>query len=631
MTVRNKRRSVPRPRRYRRRRISRPPQESSWSAWVVAACALLVMGLIIHEIRPVARDSELRSTRKEGVSTSVTASRAVDQERNSRIPAPAEVFPRSDQRTARERDVGIADTEVVTAQVTRQRSSDADTQSALHVRRQNAGNGQVPIVVPANAPPVNQADAKSDVGIDLTWTEGPSGHAYAAKEHKLKSFSFTVPSAMSTHSSLQCDVTVPVDASGRILPSAADVVALFPYPTEKSAVEGFARPLAARYGFTIFTLRFPGMWPNADIDPGDRSVFYYFPESGSGQAWLSAYDAIVERLGIPRRKWFCFGRSGGGSAAHLFAEAHPDLVEAYAQEAGRVFAERPTFLGPLLSVSGEYDYVKPETDLFVASLKASGSDPFVLTFRPNWGGRAQKNPIYRHSMPNEYADAVWRWFAGLADMRQQADGILPPRSQWPLVDGARVPSAAFAEAVAKLPAATQIVPHDGRDFQHSQPRPGALKRRVLLVSRSYLTHPEDVLLNGQYLADHGYEVLGLQAIGGGQFTTPRRIEGRAVPWTMEAAILEEPTEGDLRALRAVQPRPNLLILIRASSRVLQEWERIGWKGAHVLAFSRSVEVAPPGVEIRPLPSKVKGPGDWHGQVMQSIVSWLNAQKGERRP
>ena len=461
------------------------------------------------------------------------------------------------------------------------------------------------------------------------WASGAGSHARSSTPYSVRSFSFSVPTGMNAYPHVQCDVVFPIDASGRVLPTAADVVALFPYPTEKSGVEGFARPLATHYGFTIFTVRFPDMWPNADIDPSDRSAFYYYPESGSGQAWLSAYDVIVERLGIPRRKWFCFGRSGGGSAAHLFAEAHPDSVEAYAQEAGRIFNERPAFTGPVLSVSGEYDYVKPETDRFLASLRAHGQDPFVLTFRPNWNGRANKNPIYRHSMPNDYADVVWRWFAGLADMRTQA-GVLPSRSQWPLVDGVRVPGSTYGEAVAKLPSATRALPHDEREFQHSEPRPGTVKRRVLMLSRSYMTHAEDVLLNGQYLADHGYEVLSVQALDGRPIISPRRIDDRAGPWTVEAVILDEPTESDLRTVRAWQPRPQCVVLIRASSGVLQEWGRIGWKGAQVLAFSRSPESASPGVEVRALPSKVKGPGDWHVQVMGSIVSWLDAQKDERR-
>lgn len=474
--------------------------------------------------------------------------------------------------------------------------------------------------VPSSAPPELWMEAS-----------GAVTHEFKASGHKVEEFSFEIPSPMSHYEKLRCDVVYPVGKNGRVLTSAADVVALFPYPTQKSAVEGLARPLAAQYGFTIFTVRFPEMWPNADIDPADRTVFYYYPESGSGQAWVSAYDTIVERLGIPRRKWFCFGRSGGASAAHLFAESHPYIVDAYAQEAGRIFNKRLAFNGPILSISGENDYVKPATDRFVATLQASTLDPFVLTFRPNWGGRANGNPIFRHSMPNEYADVVWRWFAGLADIRVQAGGAIPPRSQWLMVNDARVPGSAFAEAAARLPSATRVVAFDGRDYNYSEPRPGARKQRIFLWSRSNITLAEDLLLNGQYLADNGHEVLGLHELDARPLTIPRRVDARTGLWIVEVAILEEPTEGDLRTLRAIQPRPNLLILIRASSGVLQEWERIGWKGAKVLVFSRSSDVGQAGVEVRPLPSKVKGPGDWHVQVMKSIVSWLNAQKGERRP
>jgi hypothetical protein len=38
----------------------------------------------------------------------------------------------------------------------------------------------------------------------------------------------------------------------------------------------------------------------------------------------------------------------------------------------------------------------------------------------------------------------------------------------------------------------------------------------------------------------------------------------------------------------------------------------------------------PGVDIRPMPSAAKGPGDWHQQVLQSIMAWLDPPPAARR-
>ena len=46
--------------------------------------------------------------------------------------------------------------------------------------------------------------------------------------------------------SVRCDWRMPVDDAERPLATAADIVAVFPYPNEKNTLDGFTAPLAAR-------------------------------------------------------------------------------------------------------------------------------------------------------------------------------------------------------------------------------------------------------------------------------------------------------------------------------------------------------------------------------------------------
>ena len=126
------------------------------------------------------------------------------------------------------------------------------------------------------------------------WTVRPGPapvHAPAAADHRVLRGTFWVASTMPGLPRIQADYVIPLGPDGSPMSQAGDMVAVFPYPTELVSVDGPAAVLASRWGFTLLGLRFPGQ---DQIDGDDRTRFYYYPESGSGAAWMAAIRRLRE-------------------------------------------------------------------------------------------------------------------------------------------------------------------------------------------------------------------------------------------------------------------------------------------------------------------------------------------------
>ena len=332
------------------------------------------------------------------------------------------------------------------------------------------------------------------------WRDDPTArHPRGDGDFRVVAGGATIATTMTRLPTVRCDWLIPVAADGTALPTAADVVALFPYPTEYHPLDSEqARDLAQRYGFTVVSISFPGM---GEADGLDRSSYYYFPESGSGQAWLEAWRLVRAAAGLPERRLLLFGRSGGGSAAHQFAEAHPEAVEAYAEEAGRIFVERPRCHVPVLILHGEFDYTLNATMAFDRSLRNAGLEPLRVSFRPMWEQRGAEKGMLTHAMHPEHFRLMQAWLAGVADLRLASGGTLPPTTQWPAFAGHPFPdAAAYAAFRATAPPLKRI-----GTAVVSRPAPTVVaKGLVLLLVDEFSVDPLDVIFDTQMLADDGY-------------------------------------------------------------------------------------------------------------------------------
>lgn len=362
---------------------------------------------------------------------------------------------------------------------------------------------------------------------------------------------------------VRCDWRMPVADDDRPMPSAADIVAMFPYPTETSAVEGFGSPLAERFGFTLLTIRFPKMRPEDGVPATDRSRWYYYPESGSGAAWIAAIERVRAIGKLPVRPVFAFGRSGGGSAAHLFAEAYPQLVAAVVQEAGRVHAEKVRHPGPMLLLHGHHDYVAPACIALEARLRAAGSQVTRVGFPPSWGGRGS-NLIWSHSAGAPAAELMWQWLAGVANLRLQ-HGSIPAMATWPVAVGTqRMPDEASRSALQRITPDVQLASVAGARIANAQPAPATRPRAlaVLAINR-FATQPADTDLDILNLADSGITAIAASADGAPvlpalQLALKRQeyASVRELPWIL--AVDDPDGIGGLLGLSSTPPRAVLL-------------------------------------------------------------------------
>ncbi len=308
----------------------------------------------------------------------------------------------------------------------------------------------------------------------------------------------------------RCDYRIPVDPTGRQLPTAADIALLFPYPTEEAAIHGIAAALTNQYGFTTVSIRFPGMTPEDGVRGGDHKRWYYYPESGSGAAWIEAIRQVRKIGGFPERPLFVTGRSGGGSAAGLFADAYPNLVAALANEAGRIFPDSPHFTGPILIMHGAHDYVSEPTNAYLAKVKGQVS-VVRFTYPPAWGSRG-KMFIWQHSIYGPAEKAMWRWLADLADMRLEYRKI-PSMSAWPAtVDDEPASSTVFADLMRQVlrPARPQMV--QGVPVTVAVPPASVDAQGLFIIIGTDLAGDQEQLLHdAEFFADHHWNAIAIRA------------------------------------------------------------------------------------------------------------------------
>lgn len=334
-------------------------------------------------------------------------------------------------------------------------------------------------------------------------------HVASAKPATLATGSFTLPTTMPDLPEVVCDWCIPLADDGVPLASAVDLVCLFPYPTEQQAIRGLGSVLHRHWGFTTLSIRFPGM---GSIDGNDRRRFYYYPESGSGAAWLEAIRRVRQIGVFPDRPVYVTGRSGGGSAAGLFADANPDLVAAVANEAGRVFAQPPRFTGPVLLMHGHHDYVVPVVDSYLAQVNGSYLTRF--TFPPSWSQRG-RSQIWQHGINGPAERAMWSWLAGVANLGL-AHGVIPPRALWPAqFNNITLPNDETAALFAEIPNPYRVLKYnDKTDGAVAIARPLGTPRGIIaLIGNDFASDFEELAMDAEFLSNSGWLAIAVRGEG----------------------------------------------------------------------------------------------------------------------
>jgi hypothetical protein len=392
-------------------------------------------------------------------------------------------------------------------------NSEPNSRTTSQVAREQASAADAPIPpntqpIPydtepssAAAPPPSPSSQQEEPELS-PWVASSDSH----QDHKLSSNSyqtyrgsFSVSSHMKSLPSIKCDYVIPIH-NGSPLPSAVDIVAIFPFPTEGDGTKGPAKILAENYGFTVLALEFPGF----EKDPGaDHNNFYYYPASGSAEAYTTALSKLRDLCKFPHRKIFAFGLSGGGSMAQLFAEAYPEEVIAVAQEAARIYPIPNRFLGPMLILYGEDDYVAPMVSDFSKKLQNKNAQALIVPFRPNWEMRG-KSYLWTHGMYDRPRDIMWKWISDIGNLAANTTAEINPNT-WRINDGTRFPGEESYKAWRHMPPPTVREKTNSTNVTVSEPGRDAQSRAlVIFLSSAAYDRQEEVRFDAIHIADRGY-------------------------------------------------------------------------------------------------------------------------------
>lgn len=204
------------------------------------------------------------------------------------------------------------------------------------------------------------------------------------------------------------------------------LVAYFPYPKMTGWVKsGGVRTLVSA-GWPVVGLLFDHQEPE-EVDLSDKAACAYYPESGSGAAWMAAID---QALGGEQRPLFINGESGGSSCAALFAAAHPERAVAVAIAGGRIFPDQVGAATAWLVITSRHDLTEPYNRQFVARLRAAGASVLYATTSPEWNRRPNDGSQFEHCQNDESRALQQAFLADMADL-VRTTGKAPVPSAWP--------------------------------------------------------------------------------------------------------------------------------------------------------------------------------------------------------
>lgn len=367
-----------------------------------------------------------------------------------------------------------------------------------------------PIPVTTVLPPV-VADVVHDEPLATPWVDDPeSRHATVPAPTRIYEGWFEIPTTMPTLPTVRVDFRIPLGAAGRPLPTAADFVLIFPYPTEKAAISGIAKQLSDKYGFTTISIRFPGMGPKDKIDDTDKTQWYYWPESGSGATWIQAIEKVNTIAGFPKRKAIAIGLSGGGSAAGIFADTHPEAIDAVANMAGRVFANVSVFRGPKLIMFGSNDYVREPILRHANDYLNTSKNLTIISFPPRWDGRG-KSFLWQHQFRDNAERLFFEWIIAVSDLRISNRGKMPDASTWSFVDNANhYPSASVQRLAALIPPSSLTVSQRNTEVVTASTATDVLPKGVIVIDATgFEDNIDEIRRDAEFFSDSGWATIAV--------------------------------------------------------------------------------------------------------------------------
>ncbi|HEY5741119.1 MAG TPA: hypothetical protein VIS99_01150 [Terrimicrobiaceae bacterium] len=299
-----------------------------------------------------------------------------------------------------------------------------------------------PLLRLSDAPAISEKPA---VPVDLismqqTWKHLPKAlppmprELHRTQKFATKEFNFQLVSKLYGNPQVKILCKIPIDAEGKPLKSASDVVFYAPFINQKYFfLDRWPRDLAELYGMTVFSM----LIETDETDVENHQKCFYYPESGSFELVLRAWERIVDELSMPRKNLLVATQSGGASMAERFAIEYPDLVDAVVLMGGwryKAISQPNTIAWCVLHTRG--DFRKEANNDLVACCRSMGlnvleaATPIRATTKEDFSHQ-HTDRNFHHTPGDAAFDIGIQFLAAIRDLRNtQADW--KDASRWPL-------------------------------------------------------------------------------------------------------------------------------------------------------------------------------------------------------
>ncbi len=222
---------------------------------------------------------------------------------------------------------------------------------------------------------------------------------------------------------------VPVDASGKALPEANDILMYIPWTGEanKTFFKGINKSyldFARREKMTIFTFT---NWCHRFSYTGDT----YFPvkEAGWYPYVFKMQKYIEQKFKLKSRKLFISGQSSGGSMSQRLSAACPDKIAAAAWNWGTSYTNNiPKKMPPMLIMNNWSAYISHNDNASWLANESKGNGNYVL--RGYGPPRPTSRAFDYHGASDATLDLLEQFIADLRNLRIKNNGKIPAYKSW---------------------------------------------------------------------------------------------------------------------------------------------------------------------------------------------------------
>ncbi len=362
---------------------------------------------------------------------------------------------------------------------------------------------------------------------------------------EVQSGSFVIASDMPSEPSLTCYYAVPAAKNGRIPPRRNRAVYFFHTPDPKSNVldNGLCNRLVSDLGVSVFGIAFKES-SQAGLFYGNRESqqrFYAFAKSGSFNAMLTAWSVMRRQFGITGKRFYLYGYSAGGIGVQRFAEEYPEFCAGIISVNGHSFTQKNQSACPALVIHSMGDGGSSSGLGLLRFYSAIGTPCQRLLVSPSWERMKEGNDFAFHALHGSVTDLTITWLDALIAMSDERNpDVLVPATAWPYVASVEdplviaplrgksihnvlppgatpmlIPSARFYARMLTNPLPPLHLTADNDQAVVIRPRPDQPAHGLVLMQEprtgSTVDEPgelsDELVLDGQFLADHGYLAL----------------------------------------------------------------------------------------------------------------------------